>query len=200
MLAVRLADELAKRRREAGGVFCPWELSTQERSDRESGLHGRNGGDGDRGRAGNAGSVSRAQVLDTTTSETELPAVPTILDLQPAGAQTIVFPPIDRPLRSGRPRTTNHPARVTPQTLPHTLSELIAQERTIAGQGYFQTPRELLGPQEAVKRPKGPWGFEEEVVKRFKALGRRNFCCVQEHQATGKPFRVALHTVFRTHR
>jgi len=31
-----------------------------------------------------------------------------------------------------------------------------------------------------------PWGFEDEDLDRFPALKRRNFWCIQRHQARGK--------------
>jgi hypothetical protein len=31
-----------------------------------------------------------------------------------------------------------------------------------------------------------PWGFEKEDLERFPALKRRNFWCIQRHQARGK--------------
>ena len=33
-----------------------------------------------------------------------------------------------------------------------------------------------------------PWGFEKEDLERFPALKRRNFWCIQRHQARGKRF------------
>ena len=32
-----------------------------------------------------------------------------------------------------------------------------------------------------------PWGFASEDLERFPALKRRNFWCIQRHQARGKP-------------
>jgi hypothetical protein len=107
-------------------------------------------------------------------------------ELFPERVHAVIFPQIDRPLRTGRRRETGFPGPVTAQTISHTIDQLIAQERTVAGQGYFHTPQELLGLPEATKKPTGIWGFEEALVKRFPALRKRNFACVQEHQATGE--------------
>ena len=47
-------------------------------------------------------------------------------------------------------------------------------------------------PKEAAYLPRNvtgdtyPWGFDEEDLEMFPALKRRNFWCIQRHQARGK--------------
>jgi hypothetical protein len=190
MLALRLADEAARYRRERGGIICPWEVegkdddleegptalarSRQEASNGEeyagrSELAVREAGPND------PSAVSQTGSLENSGEE-----------LFPERIHAVIFPQIDRPLRTGRRRETGFPGPVTAQTISHTIDQLIAQERTVAGQGYFHTPQELFGLPEATKKPTGIWGFEGALVKRFPALLKRNFACVQEHQATGE--------------
>ena len=33
---------------------------------------------------------------------------------------------------------------------------------------------------------RGPWGFSEDDLERFPALRKRNFWCIQRHQARGR--------------
>lgn len=40
---------------------------------------------------------------------------------------------------------------------------------------------------EAAEDGTHPWGFDREDLERFPALKRRNFWCVQRHQARGEP-------------
>jgi hypothetical protein len=198
MLALRLADEAAKSRRERGGVSCPWEIEETDinRLDHVTGVDRSSKAVSD-----GAGQVGRSE-LDHIEDRVD-PAGPNgastiIQDETPCTSRdelfrervhTVFFPQIDRPLRTGRRRETGFPGPVTMQTISHTVDQLIAQERTIASQGYFHTPQELLGLPEVTKKPTGPWGFDEALVKRFPALRKRNFVCVQEHQATGRSVR-----------
>ena len=53
------------------------------------------------------------------------------------------------------------------------------------------TPIEL-SPERDIHNPNAasdtyPWGFASEDLERFPALKRRNFWCIQRHQARGKP-------------
>ena len=178
MLAMRLADEAARARRKRGGIRCPWEVAEPERG----------GTDAPR---------KNIQKDDETGLEPARDSVKTDDTFVKAGDSTgrVVLPrnmhtavtfPHDRPVRTGRRRETGFPAPVTLETISHTVDQLIAQERTVAGQGYFHTPQVLLDLPQETKRPTGSWGFEDVLVKRFPALAKRNFVCVQEHQATGE--------------
>ena len=195
MLALRLADEAARSRRERGGVICPWEVegSNGVLVDGPRALaHTRQGAsDGDEHAGGSELAVRRnrahaAEPNDSSGITQTGSAKNSGEELFPERVHPVIFPQIDRPLRTGRRRETGFPGPVTAQTISHTIDQLIAQERTVAGQGYFHTPQELLGLPEATKKPTGIWGFEEALVKRFPALLKRNFACVQEHQATGE--------------
>jgi hypothetical protein len=78
----------------------------------------------------------------------------------------------------------------------YTLHKLKAARKrpheTDDGSTYGDT-RTALRPQEAavhnareVMGDTYPWGFEKEDLDRFPALKRRNFWCIQRHQARGK--------------
>jgi len=195
MLALRLADEAARYRRERGGIICPWEVEGKD-DDLEEGPTAlarsrQEASNGEEYAGGPELAIGRnrthaAEPNDPSGTSHNGSANNSGEELFPERVHAVIFPQIDRPLRTGRRRETGFPGPVTAQTISHTIDQLIAQERTVAGQGYFHTPQELLGLPEATKKPTGIWGFEEALVKRFPALRKRNFACVQEHQATGE--------------
>jgi hypothetical protein len=190
MLALRLADEAARSRRERGGIICPWEVEGMD-DDLEEGptalARSRQEASNGEEQAGRSELAVREAELNDPSGMSQTGSLENSDEkLFPERVHTVIFPQIDRPLRTGRRRDTGFPGPVTAQTISHTIDQLIEQERTVAGQGYFHTPQELLGLPEATKKPTGIWGFEEALVKRFPALRKRNFACVQEHQATGE--------------
>ncbi|KAH8085718.1 hypothetical protein HD553DRAFT_310095 [Filobasidium floriforme] len=196
MLALRLADGAARSRRERGGIICPWEVEGMD-DDLKGGLTALTGSGQEAGNAEEQAGRSELAVRDAEPNDPSGVSQTGSLEnseekLFPERVHAVIFPQTDRPLRTGRRRETGFPGPVTAQTISHTIDQLIAQERTVAGQGYFHTPQELLGLPEATKKPTGSWGFEEALVKRFPALRKRNFACVQEHQATSYHFDLRL--------
>lgn len=47
-------------------------------------------------------------------------------------------------------------------------------------------PVTVLASPDVTKAENGPWGFSKEDLERFPALRKRNFWCIQRHQARGE--------------
>lgn len=90
---------------------------------------------------------------------------------------------------SRRPRR-HTPYGPLPIRLGETVSEQIEaiqqQHHEVASHAYFLTDQALRGTATEVVDPVGIWGFERSMVERFPSLKKRNFFCIQHHQATGR--------------
>lgn len=199
MLALQLANELAQDRRSRGGIRCPWE---------QAGIHPTDGLQST-AMAGDGNVLSTPpeddELVDrSTTIEQNSTALPSAV-----GTSTVV----------GRSQVKRIPGRsllpLNSHTLTATRDQLLQHEKTPAGQGYFHTPVHLLGqrtqssphelargqqqaqgqpqrPEPLDTTPTGPWQFEAHLTQRFPALLKRNFACIQEHQATRYHFDLRL--------
>jgi hypothetical protein len=112
--------------------------------------------------------------------------------------------PVPSPPRPGNPspavptstpdRSKPRPRRYTPygpvlikpsQPLTDQISAIQAHHHQIASHDYFLTAPEYRGTAKRAKEPTGMWGFAREDVQRYPVLRKRNFFCIQHHQATG---------------
>lgn len=72
------------------------------------------------------------------------------------------------------------------QSVTEQISAIQRQQHQVASHAYFLTAPEYRGKAEKPKEPTGIWGFDKADVDRYPALKKRNFFCIQHHQATGK--------------
>jgi hypothetical protein len=97
---------------------------------------------------------------------------------------------------SRRPRryTPYGPLPIRPgETVAEQIDAIQQQHHEIASHAYFLTDKALRGTATDVIDPVGIWGFERSMVERFPSLNKRNFFCIQHHQATGG-YAVLLHS------
>lgn len=97
---------------------------------------------------------------------------------------------------SRRPRryTPYGPLPIRPgETVAEQIDAIQQQHHEIASHAYFLTDKALRGTATDVVDPVGIWGFEGSMVERFPSLKKRNFFCIQHHQATGG-YAVLLHS------
>lgn len=125
-------------------------------------------------------------------SQVPVPSPPRIQN-----AVTTVKPP---PTSTTPDRTKTRPRRYTPygpvpikpsQPITDQISAIQAHHHRIASHDYFLTAPEYRGTAKRAKEPTGIWGFAREDVERYPMLRKRNFFCIQHHQATGTPFPYA---------
>ncbi|KAJ9118862.1 hypothetical protein QFC24_006061 [Naganishia onofrii] len=101
---------------------------------------------------------------------------------------------------SRRPRryTPYGPLPIRPgETVAEQIDAIQQQHHEIASHAYFLTDKALRGTATDVVDPVGIWGFERSMVERFPSLKKRNFFCIQHHQATGE-YAVLLHSTMYT--
>lgn len=77
------------------------------------------------------------------------------------------------------------------QSVTEQISAIQRQQHTVASHNYFLTAPEEIGKAIKPKQPTGIWGFDKADVERYPVLKKRNFFCIQHHQATGKLDSVA---------
>lgn len=112
----------------------------------------------------------------------------------PTAQETVVTEPPPNTSKSDGKK--ERPRRFTPygptpiqfdQSVTEQISAIQRQQHTVASHDYFLTAPEYRGTAEKPKVPTGIWGFDKADVDRYPVLKKRNFFCIQHHQATGKP-------------
>ncbi|KAJ9098121.1 hypothetical protein QFC21_004450 [Naganishia friedmannii] len=96
---------------------------------------------------------------------------------------------------SRRPRrhTPYGPLPIRPgETVAEQIDAIQQQHHQVASHAYFLTDKALRGTAADVVDPVGIWGFERSMVQRFPSLKKRNFFCIQHHQATALHYDLRL--------
>lgn len=95
--------------------------------------------------------------------------------------------PSDVPRQRPRRYTPYGPVPIQfDQSVTEQITAIHRQQHKVASHDYFLTAPEYQGTAVKPKEPTGMWGFDRPDVERFPSLRKRNFFCIQHHQATGE--------------